>query len=60
MEYYSIIVPYSRTTEYSLYLTQNYIMLTVDYTVIPACQYTVEYRFKRRDHFTQFIARWLL
>ena len=60
MEYYSIIVSNSRTAEYSLYLEQNYIMSRTDYTVIPASQYTVEYRFKRYDHFLQFISRWAL
>jgi hypothetical protein len=58
MEYYSIVVPHSRTAEYSLYLTQNYIMPSMDYTLVPASIATVEYRFKRYDHFLQFISRW--
>ena len=57
MEYYSIVVPNSHTTEYSLYLTQNYIN---EYTVVPASLATVEYRFKRYDQFLQFISRWKL
>jgi hypothetical protein len=57
MEYYSIVVPNSHTAEYSLYLTQNYIN---EYSVVPASLSTVEYRFKRYDHFLQFISRWKL
>ena len=57
MEYYSIVVPNTRTAEYSLYLTQNYIN---EYTLVPASIATVEYRFKRYDHFLQFISRWKL
>lgn len=60
MEYYSITVTNRRTAEYSLFLEQNYIMRSVDYTVVPASSYTVEYRFKRYDHFSQFIRRWAL
>lgn len=58
MEYYSITVSNDRTAEYSLYLTQNYIQLTVHYTVVGASRSTVEYRFKRYDHFLQFVTRW--
>ena len=57
MEYYSITVSNDRTAEYSLFLQQNYI---TEYTVVPASRFTVEYRFKRYDHFSQFISRWAL
>lgn len=60
MEYHSVRAPVNRTFEYSMYLAQNYIMPVVDYTVVPASPFTVEYRFKRRDHFLQFISRWAL
>lgn len=55
---YTVTVNLTRSFEYSLYLTQNYITLTVDYLVISASPNTVEYRFKRRDHLSQFKARW--
>ena len=58
MKYYSITVSNNNATEYSLYLTQNYIMSPADYTVVPASGFTVEYRFVRYDHFLQFITRW--
>jgi hypothetical protein len=60
MKYYSITVSNDRTAEYSLFLEQNYIMPRVDYTVVPASRSTVEYRFVRYDHFSQFISRWAL
>lgn len=60
MEYYSIVVPNNCTTEYSLYLAQNYIMPPMDYTVVEASLNTVEFRFKRYEQFLQFISRWAL
>lgn len=61
MEYqYTVTVAASRSFEFTLYLNQNYIMPMVDYTVITASSSTVEYRFKRLDHFTQFKSRWRL
>lgn len=61
MEYqYAVTVPTTRSFEYTLYLNQNYIMPLVDYTVTTASISTVEYRFKRFDHFSQFTQRWRL
>ena len=60
MKYYIVTAPAHRSFEYTMYLSHNYIMPTVDYTVIAAGQGTVEYRFKRLDHFSQFTRRWRL
>lgn len=58
MQYHSVIVSDNHTEEYSLYLTHNYIMPTVDYTVYRVGNNTVEYRFKQVAHYAQFIRRW--